>query len=130
MKNDKKKNRVRVNTWLFALLTIVIPILTLIGAQKLYMYNKNFVGISDAPALCYDETKDENFHIRENAYPCITDGVPVTSNNENVIFLYNQANLIGTVHFREMLVVLFVVGAIATLASFIVTIIYWNHNRS
>lgn len=129
IRTEKEKVRARVNTWLLVLLTIVIPIMTLLGAQKLYMYSKNFIGISDAPGICYDEIKDKNIHIRENAYPCVTDGEPVTSDNENVIFLYNQMNFLATVHFREMLIVLLAIGAIATAASFIGTIVYWNHNR-
>lgn len=130
MKNEKFKNRVRLNTWLLALLTIIIPILTLLGAQKLYMYSKNFIKVSDAPGLCYDEKKlDNKSKVIENAYPCIQDDIPVATDNENVIFLYDQINFTATVHFREMLIVLLAIGSFATIASFVGTIIYWNHNR-
>ena len=130
IKNDKTRNRVRINTWLLVLSTIIIPVLTLIGAQKLYLYSKNFVGISDAPGLCYDEKKfDDKSRVIENAYPCVRNDEPVTSDNENVIFLYNQTNFVATVHFREILIMMLTVGAIATAASFAATIVYWNHNR-
>ena len=130
MKNEKMRNRVRVNTWLLALLTIVIPMLTLLAAQRLYVISKNFIGISDAPGLCYDEKRfDNKSKVIENAYPCDTNEEPVTTDNENVIFLYNQINFVATTNFREMLVIIFAIGTILTATSFITTIIYWNHNR-
>lgn len=46
MKNNKSK--IRFNIWMLGILTVVIPILTFLGAQKMYMYNKGITGVDDA----------------------------------------------------------------------------------
>ena len=89
MIKGKKKNGVRVNTWLLLLLTVVIPLVTLLGAQNLYFSNK--IVVSEVPV---------------------------------------EFGHLANVDLRDSVTLLFNIGAVATIASFIVTIVYWNHNRA
>ena len=136
-KNNKMPARAKINTGLFIILAIILGVMTFCGASKLQMFGRNFRGISDAPALCYDEDtyKSSNASIIEDTYPCLTqtdeDGnnLPATSQKEHTMFLWNQTTFSGGVLTNELLVLLVSIGSMLTLTSFVGGIIYWNHNR-
>lgn len=127
-KTEKSKARITVNTCILVLLAALIGALTYLGVNRLSDYRKNLVGVSDAPGLCYEGGGITDGTIK-NAYPCVTDGEPVTTTNENVVFLYNQANFAATVELNSLQLVLICIGSIMAIAIFVVAIVYWNHNR-
>ena len=137
IKKQQTPTKVKINTGLFLLLTIVLGLITFCGASKLQMFGRNFRGISDAPALCYDEDtyRSSDASIIEDTYPCLTqtdeDGnnLPATSQKEHTMFLWNQTTFSGAVLTNELLVLLVSIGGMLTLTSFVGSIIYWNHNR-
>ncbi|MBQ2660043.1 hypothetical protein IJF86_01300 [Candidatus Saccharibacteria bacterium] len=136
-KNIKTPARVKVNTGLFVVLAVILGVMTFCGVNKLQMFGRNFRGITDAPALCYDEDayRSSDKSIIKDTYPCLTqideDGnnLPATSQNDHTMFLYNQNSFYGTVLTNELLALMVTVGGMLTLASFVGGIIYWNHNR-
>lgn len=128
MKTEKSKARIIVNTCILVLLAALIGALTCLGVNRLSDYQKNVVGVSDAPGLCYDGGGIADGIIK-NAYPCVTDGEPVTTANENVIFLYNRANFASTVELNAMRLVLASIGGFLSCVTLVGAFIYWNHNR-
>lgn len=122
------KTRIKVNTCILVVLSILIGLMTFLGVKRLESYRLNLIGVSDAPGLCFDEEKYKN-ELIEDAYPCTTDGEPVSSDNENVIFLFNRANFASTMEINGMLLVLITIGSILTVSSLVVAVVYWNHNR-
>lgn len=128
VKAEKCKSRVIANTCILVVLAMLICAITCLGVNRISDYRKNVVGVSDAPALCFDSEGVEDGIIK-NAYPCVTDGEPVTTTNENVIFLYNRANFASTVELNVMQFTLASIGGIISCVVLAGAFVYWNHNR-
>ena len=126
---NKTSARVKINTVLLAVLAVVIGLATFFGASAIHAYRKNLVGVSDAPALCYNDQRFDELTVIEDAYPCATDGEAITTTDEYAIFLYNRSNFAATINSAEMEVVLVTLGTMLTAASLIGAVVYWNHNR-
>ncbi len=132
IKNNKTSARVMINTGLFILIAIAFAAMTFCGINKLDMSRRNLVGISDAPALCYDEElyKKNNGTVIQDTYPCIENGTEeVTSQRDHTMFLYDKINFTATVNSQQNDILLITIGSMMTIASFVGGIIYWNHNR-
>ncbi len=131
-KNNKTSARVMINTCLFILMAIAFGAITLCGVNKLDAFRKSLVGISDAPALCYDEElyKKNNGTVIQDTYPCIENGTEeATSQRDHTMLLYDKINFTATVNAELNDILLITIGSMMTLASFVGGIVYWNHNR-
>ena len=130
-KNTNKTNvRVKINTAFLISLAVVIGLATFFGAISIHAYRKNLVGVSDAPALCYNDQRFDDLTVIEDAYPCATDGEAITSADEYAIFLYKRSNFAATINSAEMEVVLITIGSILAASSLVGAAVYWNHNRA
>ena len=131
-KNNKTSARVMINTGLFIVMAIILGVISFCGVNKLEMFRKNLVGISDSPALCYDEElyKKNNGTVIQDTYPCIENGTEeATSQRDHTMFLYDKINFTATVNSQQNDILLITIGSMMTIASFVGGIIYWNHNR-
>ena len=131
-KTNKSSARVMINTSLFIIMAIVFGIMTFCGLNKLETFRKSLIGISDAPALCFNEDLYEknNGTVIQDAYPCNLNGTEeATSQRDHTMFLYDKINFTATVNSQQNDILLTTIGGMMTIASFIGAIIYWNHNR-
>lgn len=131
-KNNKTPARIKVNTGLLILMAIIFGIITFCGVGKLETSRKNLVGISDAPALCYDEELywKNNRTVIQDTYPCVMNGTEeATSQRDHTMFLYDKINFTAMTNSQQNDIILITIGSMLTIASFISAIIYWNHNR-
>ena len=130
-KNNKTPARVNINAGLLVLVAIIFGVITFCGVNKLQDYRKNLTGVSDSPALCYDEEvyKNSNGSVRQDSYPCSTDGAAVTDQKDYTMFLYDRISLTTSSLSYENGVVLTAIGGMLTIASLATAFIYWNHNR-
>lgn len=127
---NKTSARVKFNTVFLAVLAVIIGMATFFGANSIHAYRKNLIGVSDAPALCYNAQRFDDVAVIEDAYPCVTDGEAITTADEYAIFLYNRSNFAATINSTEMEVVLVTLGTVMTAASLVGAVVYWNHNRA
>ncbi len=131
-KSSKTSARVAINTGLLILMAIVFGIMTFCGVSKLDASRKNLVGISDAPALCYDEElyKKNDGTVIQDTYPCVMNGTEeATSQKDHTMFLYDKINFSATINSQQNDILLITIGSMFTIVSFIGGIVYWNHNR-
>lgn len=134
-KTNKTGMRVKVNTGLFVVAAILFMVMAFCGAQRLRVYQRSMVGISDAPGLCFDSERYYNNETIENAFPCKTevdengDNIPADSQNDQTMFLYDRMSLIGSLTSVEMMAIIMIIGSLFSVASLMGGIIYWNHNR-
>lgn len=131
-KNNKSSARVCINAGLLVLMAIAFGIITFCGVNKLDASRKNLVGISDAPALCYNEElyKKNNGTVIQDTYPCVENGTEeATSQRDHTMFLYDRISLTATVNSQQNDILLIAIGSMMTIASLIGAIVYWNHNR-
>lgn len=127
---NKTSARVKINTVLLAVLAVMFGLATFFGANSIHAYRKNLIGVSDAPALCYNDQRFDDFTVIEDAYPCATDGEAITTTDEYAIFLYNRSNFAATINSAEIEVVLVTLGTMMTAAALFGAVLYWNHNRA
>ena len=116
-------------------MTIIFGALTFGSFNWIKNYSGPY-GASDAPTLCFEKEGFFNGGFwNEGAYIC---GLERDENNKNVhltdpedytIFLQDQMTFVYAKSKVERMVILIVIGAIATVAGLIGTIVYWNHNR-
>ena len=138
MKNKKTTNtktscRVIFNTLLFVVAAIMFGAITICGVNQLNLYNRNLVGVSDAPALCYNEELYEknNGTVIQDTYPCVSNGTEEdTSLRDHTMFLYDRVSFTSTVLGQELMIFTVIVGCLLTTASVLGGVIYWNHNRA
>jgi len=136
-KTNRTKTRVCVNTGLFIIAAILFVIVAFCGTQRIGVYQRSMVGISDAPGLCFDsEAYEKNNHeVIQDAYPCKTEidengeNIPADSQNDQTMFLYDRMSLVGSLTSIEIQAAIMTIGCLLSMASFIGGIIYWNHNR-
>lgn len=132
-KSNKKSNvAVLINTIILVVMGAFFVFVTIGGADKVYEYSRNIVTNSDAPALCFEkETSSSN----DGGYVCSTQidengkQRELTSNKDYAMFLQNQIHASDTNRAMELRVVIYVVGILATAASWVGAVIYWIHNR-
>ncbi len=135
-KSNKTNIRVKINTSLLFIMSVVFGVITFTTASSIYKASNSFQSVSDAPGLCYDETKTEDSFIRENSYICTTEhdedgnALQATTNNENTLFLYDRLTLSSLIRSGDHIAVILSIGSMFTIASFVATIVYWNHNKA
>ncbi len=128
-KSNKTNIRVKINTSLLFIMSVVFGAITFTTASNIYKASNNFQSVSDTPGLCYDEN-------RENSYICTTkydeDGnaLQVTTDNEYALFLYDRLMLSSLIRSGDHIAVILSIGSMFTIASFVATIVYWNHNKA
>ena len=130
-KINKPSSRIKTNTDLLVIATIVFGVITFCGVNRLQAYRKNLTGVSDAPALCYDEEtyKKSNGSVRQDTYLYSSDGTTVTDQKDYTMFLYDRVSLTTSSLSYENGVLLTAIGGMLTIASLVAAIVYWNHNR-
>ena len=130
-KNNKTSARVNINTGLLVLTTIIFGVITFCGVNKLQAFRRNLTGVSDAPALCYDEEayKRSGGSVRQDTYLCSSNGTTVTDQKDYTMFLYDRVSLTTSSLSYENGVLLTAIGGMLTIASLVAAIVYWNHNR-
>ncbi len=135
-KSNKTNIRVKINTSLLFIMSVVFGVVTFTTASSIYKASNNFQSVSDAPGLCYDETKAEDSFIRENSYICTTEhdedgnALQATTNNENTLFLYDRLTLSSLIRSSDHIAIILSIGSMFTVASFVATFVYWNHNKA
>lgn len=135
-KSNKTNIRVKINTSLLFIMSVVFGAITFTTASNIYKASNNFQSVSDTPGLCYDEAKTEDAFIRENSYICTTkhdeDGnaLPVTTNNEYTLFLYDRLTLSSLIRSGDHIAVILSIGSMFAIASLVATFVYWNHNKA
>ena len=135
-KSNKTNIRVKINTSLLFIMSVVFGAITFTTASNIYKASNNFQSVSDAPGLCYDETKTEDVFIREKSYICTTEhdedgnALQATTNNEYALFLYDRLTLSSLIRSGDHIVVILSIGSMFTIASFVATFVYWNHNKA
>lgn len=135
-KSNKTNIRVKINTSLLFIMSVVFGVITFTAASNIYKASNNFQSVSDAPGLCYDETKTEDAFIRENSYICTTEhdedgnALQTTTNNEYALFLYDRLTLSSLIRSGDHIAVILSIGSMFTIASFVATFVYWNHNKA
>ena len=130
-KNNKTSARVNINAGLLVLVAVAFGAITCYGVNQLQSFRKNLVGVSDAPALCYDEElyKKNDGKVIQDTYLCSTDGTAVTDQKDHTMFLYDRISLTSTVNSQQDEILLIAFGSMMTIASLVAAIVYWNHNR-
>ena len=135
-KSNKTNIHVKINTSLLFIMSVVFGVITFTTASNIYKASNNFQSVSDAPGLCYDETKTEDVFIRENSYICTTEhdedgnALQTTTNNEYALFLYDRLTLSSLIRSGDHIAVILSIGSMFTIASFVATFVYWNHNKA
>ena len=135
-KHNKTNIRIKINTGLLFIMSVVFGVITFTTASNIYKASNNFQSVSDAPGLCYDETKTENTFIRDNSYICTTehdedgDALSATTINEHTLFLYDRLTLSSLVRSGDHIAVVVSIGSMFTIAGLVVTFVYWNHNKA
>ncbi|MBQ2695460.1 hypothetical protein IJG04_02365 [Candidatus Saccharibacteria bacterium] len=131
-KNNKPSLRIKINTALFILMALIFGAITFYGINQLSVFRKNLIGVSDAPALCYNEElyEQNNGTIIQDTYPCISNGTEeATDLKDHTMFLYDRISLTATINSWQNDILLVSIGSMLTIGSLISAIIYWNHNR-
>ena len=135
-KHNKTNIRIKINTGLLFIMSVVFGVITFTTASNIYKASNNFQSVSDAPGLCYDETKTENTGIRDNAYICTTehdedgDALSATTINAHTLFLHDRLTLSSLVRSGDHIAVVVSIGSMFTIAGLVVTFVYWNHNKA
>ena len=137
MTRKTNSSRVVFNTILLALMTACMGIITFIGVNKIQSNSKNFRGITDSPALCFDEETRESdgSFIQEKAYVCSTEvdengkNLRLTDQNDYTMYLHDNITFTSVIRSNDLVVIMKSVGIMMTLLGLIVTVVYWNHNR-
>ena len=113
------------------MVAIAFGAITCYGVSQLQSFRKNLVGVSDAPALCYDEElyKKNDGKVIQDTYPCSTDGTAVTDQKDHTMFLYDRISFTSTVNSQQYETILVTIGSMIPVASLVAAIVYWNHNR-
>ena len=131
-KNNKTSTRVKINAGLLILMAIMFGVITFCGVNELARFRKNLIGISDAPALCFDEELYEKNDgtVIQDTYPCVLNGTEeATSQRDHTMFLYDKINFTATINSYQNDILLVAVGSMMTIASLVGAVVYWNHNR-
>ncbi len=131
-KNNKTFARIKINTILLILMAIIFGVITFCGISQLNAFRKNLVGVSDAPALCYNEElyEQNDETIIQDTYPCISNGTEeATSLKDHTMFLYDRISLTATINSWQNDILLISIGGMLAIGSLVSAIIYWNHNR-
>lgn len=128
-------------------MTIVFGVMTCCGLRcmkRQNMMKQSFV-VGDGAILCFEEegdlVKDDFTGVkmpqnREGAYICSSeydeDNNPVrVSDAEDYVFYLNNHIIFNSMRESiELSTIMCMLGLMATIASLIGTIIYWNHNRA
>ncbi|MBR0465827.1 hypothetical protein IJJ02_03550 [Candidatus Saccharibacteria bacterium] len=135
-KSNKTNSRIKTNTALLFIMSVVFGVITFTTASQIYKASNNFQPVSDAPGLCFDETKTEGSFVRDNSYICLTmadeDGnpLPVTDDNEYALFFYDRLTLTSLVRSGDHIALIIAIGSMLTLAGLVTTFVYWNHNKA
>lgn len=138
-KRPRTSTRIKVNTCLLLLLTVLFGAMTCFGISRIRAFNISATAftISDGPGLCrYDgaDPKDLEF-MREEVYLCSLehdeDGnyVEVTDVKDHTLYLNNKITFASEIISAQLKTILCIIGSMFTIASLIGTIVYWNHNR-
>lgn len=139
MKAKSKSNiRVKVNTAILVLCAAVFGAMTCSGVKQLDKLRVSLNGVSDAPALCYDEEKynaNADYRVIEGTYPCLLEtdengeNVPAESPRDVAMFIYDRVSLTSSMLSTELDVVVVAIGSMFTVASLAGAVVYYNHNR-
>lgn len=146
-KDQKTKTnpRVIVNSCLLLLMAMVFGILTCRGLFWIRNFNigATAMTISDAPSLCrYNETYEEKVNPQktefymDEIYLCSLEhdendnNVEVSDGKSYTMYLNNAITAASEFNSAQFKVVICVIGSIATIASLVGAVIYWNHNRA
>lgn len=138
-KKSKTDARIKVNTCLLLILSVLFGAMTCCGISRIRAFNISATAftISDGPGLCrYDgaDPKDLGF-MREEVYLCSLehdeDGnyVEVTDVKDHTLYLNNKITFASEIISAQLKTILCIIGSMFTIASLIGTIVYWNHNR-
>lgn len=140
-KSQKLKDvstRVKINTMLLLLMSLLFGIITLFGLQfmKSQMDQLSYLTSGDMPQICF-ESEDESHGGRDasGAYICSTEqdengnSKHLTSNEDYALFLQNNLVFVSNLESLELMTILCALGSMLTIGSLIATLVYWNHNR-
>lgn len=135
-KSNKTNPRIKINTCLLFIMSVVFGVITFTTASQIYKASSNFQSVSNAPGLCFDETKTDNLFVRDNSYICLTqtdengNPLPVTDTNEYTLFLYDRLTLSSLIRSGDFIVTVIAIGSMFTLAGLVTTFVYWYHNKA
>lgn len=135
-KSNKTNIRIKINTSLLLIMSIAFGVITFTTASNIYKASNNFQSVSDAPGLCYDETKTDNAFIRDNSYICTTEhdedgnALSATTDNEYTLFLYDRLTLSSLIRSGDHIAIVIAAGSMFTIAGLVTTFVYWNHNKA
>ena len=135
-KSNKTNIRIKINTSLLFIMSIAFGVITFTTTSNIYKASNNFQSVSDAPGLCYDETKTDNAFTRDNSYICTTEhdedgnNLPATTDNEHTLFLYDRLTLSSLIRSGDHIAIVIAIGSMFTIAGLVTTFIYWNHNKA
>ena len=135
-KSTKTSSRVKINTIILCILGLTFGVMTYMAASQIYQASRNFQPVSDTPGLCFDETKSDGSVIRDNSYICTTEydengnALPVTTDNEYALFLYDRLTLSSLIRSNDIIITVITIGSMFTFATLVAAFIYWNHNRA
>lgn len=135
-KSSKTNIHIKINTSLLFIMSVVFGVITFTTASNIYKASNNFQSVSDAPGLCFDETKTDSIFTRDNSYICTTEhnedgsALPATTANEHTLFLYDRLTLSSLIRSGDHIATIIAIGSMFTIASFVATFVYWNHNKA
>ena len=135
-KSSKMNTRTKINTSILFIMSVVFGVITFTTASSIYKASNNFQSVSDAPGLCFDETKTDSTFIRDNSYICTTEydedgnAISATTANEHALFLYDRLTLSSLVRSGDHIAIVIAIGSMFTITGLVATFVYWNHNKA
>ena len=131
MSTKKSNSRVLINTGILILMSVIFGALTFCGVSKIQSVSKNFQGVTNAPALCFDETHtdEDGYKTLDGAYICDKNGAEASSSAQS-LFVYDKLAQYSILRSNDLVVAITTIGSILTVASLLGAVVYLNHNRS